>query len=47
MSTRTTLIVVTILIVAATLAGLLLWNQLPEQMASHWGVSDQVDGYMS
>jgi uncharacterized membrane protein len=47
MSTRTSLIIVTILIVASTLAGLLLWNQLPEPMASHWGVDDQVNGYMS
>lgn len=47
MSTRTTTIVVLIMISAATLAGLLLWNQLPDQMASHWNVNDQVDGYMS
>jgi uncharacterized membrane protein len=47
MSTRTTLIIVITLIVASILAGLLLWNQLPEPMASHWGVNDQVDGYMS
>lgn len=47
MSSRTTLIIVSILIAASTLAGLLLWNQLPEPMASHWGVNDQVDGYMS
>jgi uncharacterized membrane protein len=47
MSTRTTLIIVTILIVASTLAGLLIWNRLPEPMASHWGVDDQVNGYMS
>jgi uncharacterized membrane protein len=47
MSTRTTTIIVLILIVAATLAGLLLWNQFPEQMASHWNENDQVDGYMS
>jgi len=47
MSTRTTTIVVLLMIVAATLAGLLLWNRLPEQMASHWNINDQVDGYMS
>src|SRR5512134_1960866 len=46
MSTRTTTIVVLIMIAAATLAGLLLWNRLPDQMASHWNVNDQVDGYM-
>ena len=34
------------MIAAATLAGLLLWNRLPDQMASHWNVNDQVDGYM-
>jgi len=46
MSTRTTTIIVLILLVAATLAGLLLWNRLPDQMASHWDVNDQVNGYM-
>jgi uncharacterized membrane protein len=35
------------MLVAATLAGLLLWNRLPDQMASHWNVNDQVDGYVS
>jgi uncharacterized membrane protein len=34
------------MIAAAALAGLLLWNRLPDPMASHWNVSDQVDGYM-
>ena len=47
MTTRNTTIIVLILIIAATLAGILLWNQLPEQMASHWNENDQVDGYMS
>ncbi len=47
MTTRTTTIVVLTMLVAATFAGLLLWNRLPEQMASHWNVNDQVDGYMS
>lgn len=46
MSTRTTTIVVLFMIVGATLAGLLLWNRLPDQMASHWNANDQVDGYM-
>jgi uncharacterized membrane protein len=46
MSTRTTTIVVLFLLVAATLVGLLLWNRLPDPMASHWGVNDQVNGYM-
>ena len=47
MSTRTTTIIVLILIAAAAIAGLLLWNRLPEQMASHWDINDQVNGYMS
>ncbi|HVF25822.1 MAG TPA: SdpI family protein [Anaerolineales bacterium] len=47
MSTRTTTILVLLMIVGAMLAGLLLWSRLPEQMASHWNINDQVDGYMS
>ena len=47
MSTRTTTIIVLLMIAAATVAGLLLWNRLPDQMASHWNVNDQVDGYTS
>src|SRR5512134_1850714 len=46
MSTRTTTIVVLTMIAVATLAGLLLWNRLPDQMTSHWNINDQVDGYM-
>ena len=46
MSTRTTLIISVTLIIVATLAGAFLWNRLPDQMASHWNESDQVDGYM-
>ena len=46
MTTRTTSIIVLSLIAIAVIAGALLWNQLPEQMASHWNVNDQVDGYM-
>jgi uncharacterized membrane protein len=47
MSTRTTTIIVLIMLSAATLAGLLLWNRLPDLMASHWNINDQVDGYIS
>ena len=47
MSTRTTLVIVTILIIVSTRAGIFLWNQLPDPMASHWGVDDQVNGTMS
>jgi uncharacterized membrane protein len=47
MSTRLTTIIVLVLVLAVTIAGLSLWNRLPDQMASHWNVNDQVDGYMS
>jgi len=47
MTTRTTTILVLIMIAGAALAGLLLWNQLPDQMASHWNTNDEVDNYMS
>lgn len=47
MTTRLTTIIVLILIIGATLAGVFLWSQLPDPMASHWDVNDQVNGYMS
>ena len=47
MSTRTTIIVVSILIIASTLVGIALWPRLPDPMASHWDANDQVNGYMS
>lgn len=47
MSTRTTTIIVLLMLVGATLAGLLLWNRLPDPMASHWGLNDEVNGYIS
>jgi len=47
MTTRLTTIIVLVLIIGATLAGILLWNQLPDPMASHWEANDQVNGYMS
>ncbi len=46
MTTRTTSILVLLMIAGAAIAGLLLWNQLPEQMPSHWNIYDEVDGYM-
>jgi uncharacterized membrane protein len=47
MSTRTTIIVALVMIVAATLVGVALWNRLPDPMASHWDANDQVNGYIS
>lgn len=46
MTTKTTSILVLLLIAIAIAAGILLWNRLPEQMASHWNINDEVDGYM-
>jgi uncharacterized membrane protein len=47
MSTRTTIIVVSIMIILSTLVGVALWDRLPDPMASHWDAHDQVNGYMS
>ena len=46
MSTKTTTIISITLIVIAIIAGAVLWNQLPDQMASHWNSNDQVDDTM-
>lgn len=47
MSTSTTSLIVLCLVAIAVIAGALLWNQLPEQMASHWNANDEVDGYIT
>ena len=47
MTTKTTSIIALIMITLALLAGVFLWDQLPDQMASHWNTYDQVDGYIS
>ncbi|MBI5945031.1 MAG: SdpI family protein [Chloroflexi bacterium] len=47
MTTKITTIIGFTLIVIALIAGVVLWNQLPDQMASHWNVNDEVDGYIS
>ena len=47
MTTKTTSIIALTMIALAFLAGAVLWNQLPDPMASHWNANDQVDGYMS
>jgi uncharacterized membrane protein len=46
MTTKLTSIIVLILIAVAVIAGVWLWNHLPDPMASHWNVNDEVDGYM-
>jgi uncharacterized membrane protein len=47
MSTRNTIIIALIFIATSLLTGALLWDRLPDQMASHWNINDQVDGTMS
>lgn len=44
---KKTIILTTILTLLPMLAGLLLWNRLPEQVPSHWGFDGQVDGWSS
>lgn len=46
MSTRLTISITVILLAAFVVIGLALWNVLPDPMASHWNVNDQVDGYI-
>jgi uncharacterized membrane protein len=47
MSTRKMIVSVLVLLLVTTLAGVLHWNGLPDPMASHWGINDQVNGTMS
>ena len=44
MSTRITNILIVVILVGSMVAGGLLWNRLPDPMASHWNIYDQVDG---
>ena len=46
MSTRTTIIVASIVILTATIASAIVYPRLPEMAASHWNAAGQVDGYM-
>ena len=42
-----TLIITTIVILLPILAGIYLWDQLPEQLPYHWNASGEVDGWCS
>ncbi len=46
MNTRTSILVSMTLIVATLVVGLALMPRLPDPMASHWDINNQVDGYM-
>ncbi len=47
MSNRTTLIICLALILLAVLFSVAVYSLLPERMASHWGLNDEVNGTMS
>ena len=40
-----TLVLTSIVILLPILVGLLLWNKLPEQVPTHWGIDGEVDGW--
>lgn len=40
------LIVTSVIILLPILGGILLWNQLPEQIPSHWNVQGEIDGWL-
>ena len=41
------MIITSIIILLPIVAGLILWNQLPEQMPIHWNAAGEVDGWSS
>jgi uncharacterized membrane protein len=47
MSTRLTVSITIILLAAFVVLGFAVWDLMPDQMASHWNASDQVDDTMS
>ena len=44
---KKTLIITTLILLIPMLVGLLLWNQLPDPMPSHWNIDGEVDGWSS
>ena len=42
-----TLIITSIVILLPILAGVILWNQLPEQIPIHWNAAGEIDGWSS
>ena len=41
------LIITSIVLLLPVLAGVILWNQLPEQMPTHWNAAGEIDGWSS
>ena len=44
---KRTLILTSIVTVLPIVIGLFLWNQLPDKMATHFGINNEADGYSS
>ena len=44
---KKTLIITSLILLIPMVVGLLLWNQLPERVPSHWGIDGEVDGWSS
>ena len=42
-----TLIITSLVILLPIVAGLIMWNQLPEQIPSHWNIDGEIDGWSS
>lgn len=41
------LLATSLIILLPVLAGIMLWNQLPEKMPTHWNMVGQIDGWIS
>ena len=41
------LVITSIVILLPIVAGVILWNQLPQQMPSHWNAAGEIDGWSS
>ena len=44
---KSTLIITTLVMLIPMIAGLLLWEKLPDQIPSHWNINGEVDGWCS
>ena len=44
---KTTLIITSLVLLFPVLVGLILWDKLPEQIPTHWGIHGEVDGWSS
>lgn len=44
---KATLIITSLVLLIPVLVGLILWDKLPEQIPTHWGIHGEVDGWSS